>query len=93
MAKEFILQELLGEKGVRKIYQLFSTSKTADIRKLAGRLICEALFNNLSNQDFLCQLFDFEPCYGRISINSALPPLIKQKLATDRDFLSSLICN
>jgi hypothetical protein len=90
MSKEVIIQELLGDLGLRKVYHLFNSSKTSDIRKLAGRLLCEATFNNQRNQDFLCSLFDFEPNYGRISMNSALPPLIKQKLANDKDFLSSI---
>lgn len=33
-----------------------------------------------------------EPVYGRITINSSLPPLIRQKLAADKDFLSSINC-
>lgn len=40
---------MIGEKGVKKIYQLFSHSKTSDIRKLAGRLLCEATFSNINN--------------------------------------------
>lgn len=90
MSKEVIIQDLLGETGVRKIYQLFNSSKTSDIRKLAGRLLCEATFNNLRNQDFICSLYDFEPSYGRVAINSSVPTLIKQKLANDPDFLSSI---
>jgi hypothetical protein len=90
--KDTIIQEMLGEAGVRKLIQLFNSSKQSDVRKLAGRLICEASFNNEKNQDFICGLFDFEPIYGRVTINSSLPPLIRQKLATDKDFLSSINC-
>ena len=70
--------------------KLFNGSKISDIRKLAGRLICEASFNNEKNQEYICGLFDFEPLYGRVTINSSLPSLIKQKLAADNDFLSSI---
>ena len=35
-------------------------------------------------------MFGLEPLYGRVSINQQLPPLIKQKLAKEADFLASL---
>ena len=89
-SKEQILQRLLGQSGLAKIYALFNTSKTSDVRKLAGRLICEALYSSTSNQDFFCSLFDLDCTYGRVSINQSLPIIIKQKLADEPDFLFSL---
>ena len=104
MSKEEILQRLIGEKGVIKIYSLFNTSKASgkliilsficecfvDVRKLAGRLICESLYKSAQNQDFFCDLLDLDCTYGRVSINQNLPHLIKQKLADEPDFLFSL---
>ena len=90
MSSEDIVQHLMGEKGLLKIYSLFNTSKASDVRKLAGRLVCEALYKSPKNQDFFCDLFDLDCTYGRVSINQNLPVLIKQKLASEPDFLFSL---
>ena len=60
------------------------------MRKLAGRFICEGMWNCMSNQDFFCDMFDLVPLYGRVTINQRIPPLIKQKLAREPDFLASL---
>ena len=49
----------------------------SDVRKLAGRLICESMWNCQSNQDFFCDMFDLIPLYGRITLNHKIPPLIK----------------
>lgn len=48
-----------------------------DVRKLAGRLICEALYKSSENQDFFCGLFDIDCTYGHVSINQGMPILIK----------------
>lgn len=39
----------MGEKGLLKIYSLFNKSKASDVRKLAGRLVCEALYKSPKN--------------------------------------------
>ena len=84
------MQRMMGQKGLLKIYSLFNNSKASDVRKLAGRLLCEALHKSPKNQDFFCELFDLDCTYGRVSINQNLPALIKQKLASEPDFLFSL---
>lgn len=61
-----------------------------DVRKLAGRLICEALFKSSHNQDYFCGLFDIDCTYGHVSINQGMPILIKRKLSEEPDFLFSL---
>ena len=48
------------------------------------------MWNCQSNQDFFCDMFDLIPLYGRITLNHKIPPLIKQKLAKEPDFLASL---
>jgi len=52
---------MIGKKGLLKIYNLFNESRVSgeykiliysfclDIRKLAGRLLCEATFNSDTN--------------------------------------------
>lgn len=79
-SKEVIIQKMLGQEGLNKIYRLFTQSKVPDVRKLAGRLLCEATFKCATNQDFFCQIFDFEPTFGRVTINLTIPALIKKKL-------------
>ena len=90
LSKEHILQKLLAEPGLTKVYSLFNASRASDVRKLAGRLLSEALYKSPSNQDFFCDLFDLDCTYGRVTINQSLPVLIKQKLAEEPDFLFSL---
>ena len=69
MRKEDVVRRLLGEKGFTKLYSLFNKSKSADVRKLSGRFICEALHKSPRNQDFFCEMFDIDATYGRVSIN------------------------
>lgn len=47
------------------------------VRKLAGRLICEAMYDSPKNQDFFSELMDFDSTYGRVTINRSLPLIIK----------------
>jgi hypothetical protein len=60
-----------------KIYNLFNASPLGEIRKLAGRLLIEALHDCYANQDFICELLDIEPLNGRVTLNATLPNLIK----------------
>lgn len=69
---------------------MFNNSPLGEIRKLSGRLLIEALHGNNKNQDFLCELLDFDPLYGRITLNSEMPALIKQKLLNNPNFLGSI---
>ena len=48
------------------------------------------MFACQSNQDFFCDMFNLVPLYGKITVNQKVPPLIKQKLAREPDFLASL---
>ena len=57
---------------------------------MAGRLICEAMFDSPKNQDYFCEVMNFDSTYGRVTINRSLPIIIKQKLAEEPDFLFSL---
>ena len=60
------------------------------MRKLAGRLLSESLFGCLENQDFLCELLEFEPLNGRVCLNQDLPQLIKSKLQKNPQFLATI---
>ena len=64
------------------------------MRKLAGRLLCEALNKSPSNQDFFCskvaELDCSDALYGQVSLNRNIPILIKKKLAAEPEFLLSL---
>ena len=71
---------MLGRAGVLKIYGLFNGSQTPEIRKLSGRLLIEGLHGCIQNQEFLCELLDFEPMNGRVCLNQEIPQLIKQKI-------------
>lgn len=63
----------MGRAGVLKIYTMFNNSQLGEIRKLSGRLLIEALHSNNTNQDFFCEVIDFEPLYGRVILNGELP--------------------
>ena len=63
----------MSEKGLLKVYSLFNQSKTADVRKLAGRLLCESLYKSPGNQDFFCELFEIDVTYGRVTLNQQMP--------------------
>ena len=63
------------------------------MRKLAGRLLCEALDKSPSNQDFFCKIAQLDcsdALYGQVSLNRNIPGLIKKKLAAEPEFLLSL---
>eukprot|EP00826_Nyctotherus_ovalis_P001423 TRINITY_DN10220_c0_g1_i2.p1 TRINITY_DN10220_c0_g1~~TRINITY_DN10220_c0_g1_i2.p1 ORF type:complete len:319 (+),score=82.00 TRINITY_DN10220_c0_g1_i2:110-1066(+) len=40
-----------------------------DVRKLAGKLICELAYKNSEVQDFICNCFDITPVQERVAIN------------------------
>jgi len=80
----------MGRVGVLKVYSMFNNSALGEIRKLAGRLLIESLHSNNPNQDFFCELVDFEPLYGRVILNSDLPNLIKQKIQKNPSFLATI---
>ena len=88
--KPTIMKQLLTEGGVRKIYRLLNNHMSSDVRKLCGRLLCEATYKCESNQDYLCELFEIEALHGRVSINQSIPMLIKKRLNENPDFLFSL---
>ena len=77
----------------RTIHELTLCQLCIDVRKLSGRLLCEACYRCQANQDYICGLHDLEPLNGVVSINQTLPKLIKQRLKDDPDFLYSLHMN
>lgn len=48
-SRELTFKTLLGRTGVMKIYNLFNASTLGEIRKLAGRLLIEALHDCYAN--------------------------------------------
>lgn len=88
--REKVFKQLLGRTGLLKVYQMFNNSSISEIRKLSGRLLIEGLYQSSSNQDFLCELLDFEPLNGRVCLNSDLPTLIRQKMQTNPSFLTTV---
>ena len=49
-----------------------------DIRKLACKLICELVYKNENNQNKLCEIFDFSPISGGVTLNKTLPNELKK---------------
>ena len=50
-----------------------------DIRKLACKLICELVYKNENNQNKLCEIFDFSPISGGVTLNNTLPNELKKQ--------------
>lgn len=90
-----IVHDLLQKQGIIQIYKLFNSSKVADHRKLAGRLLCEVCYKSQESQTFICEAVecnDFPLIPGsKVCLNKTIPPLIKQKLNQDQEFLKFLV--
>ena len=42
--KQVILKDMIAEPGVTKVFKFFNNHVSVDVRKLSGRLICEAAY-------------------------------------------------
>lgn len=88
--EKFFIQSL-GSLGVLKVYSMFNQGSVGEIRKLAGRLLIECLYSHRDNQDFICELLDFEPLWGKVTLNSQIPAMIKQKVNSNPSYLQTIL--
>ena len=91
MPREKFFRQLLGSAGVLKVYGMFNGGLIGEIRKLSGRLLIECLYSHRDNQDFLCALLDFEPLWGKVTLNAHMPPMIKQKINSNPSYLHTIL--
>lgn len=49
-------------------------------RKLAAKLLCELVKGDEKNQSRLCEMCDFSPVHGLVTLNSSIPPKLIPKL-------------
>lgn len=69
---------------------MLSDTNFIDVRKLSGRLLCEALHESRANQDFFSDLLSLDAICGRVTLNKTLPVFLKKRLASEPEFLYSL---
>ena len=88
--KDSYLKQVIGKRGLLNVYYLFNESYNADVRKLSAQLLCESTFNNEVNQQFFCDLFNFNPMNGRVCLNRSIPENFKKKFAGSTNMLGQL---
>ncbi|CDW72745.1 UNKNOWN [Stylonychia lemnae] len=67
-----VILKLLEIKGTQKLLNSL-THNNSSKRKLAGKLLCELVFQNEANQEKICELCDFNPVNGSVMLNLTIP--------------------
>lgn len=70
---------------------MFNQGPIGEIRKLSGRLLIECLYSHRENQDFICDLLEIEPLWGKVTLNAQIPAMIKQKINQNPSYLHTII--